>query len=124
MDSVSLRAWLDSNEWLGPCPSDLLAFWQATGGGDAFETETILGPSGDPHLGDDIASVNREMRSRGMPERFVVYHLGLLMSAVDTAAGDYVELEPSDFHVLRRFVSLDEWYRATLREEFRQRYHL
>lgn len=32
MDSASLQAWLSSNEWVGLCPSDLLAFWQETGG--------------------------------------------------------------------------------------------
>jgi hypothetical protein len=109
---------------MGPCPSDLLTFWQETGGGDVFETETILGPLGDPQLGDDIASVNREMCSRGMPEKFVVYHVGLLISAADTASGDYVELAPEDFHVIRRFASLDEWYQATLRAEYGQRYDL
>jgi hypothetical protein len=124
MDSVSLRAWLDRNQWMGPCPSDLLGFWHETGGGDIFETETILGPLSDPQMGDDIASVNREMRSRGMQERFVVYHIGLLMSAVDTLTGDYVELAPSDFQVLRRFASLDEWYRGTLRAEYGERYGL
>jgi hypothetical protein len=97
MGSSDLQAWLDSNQWLGHLPSDLLNFWQETGGGDAFESETVLGPLSDPNLGDDIALVNREFRSRGMPERVVVYHTGLLMSAVDTTIGDYVELEPSVF---------------------------
>ena len=124
MDSAELRTWLANNEWLGLFPSDLLAFWQETGGGDMFETETVLGPLGDPHLGDDISTVNREMRSQGMPERFLVYHVGMLVSAVDTVQGNYVELDQSDFHVLRRFASFDEWYVATLREEYRQRYGL
>ena len=124
MDSASLRAWLESNQWLGHCPGDLLAFWEETGGGDVFESETILGPLSDPSLGDDIAAVNRELRSRGMLHRFVVYHLGYSMCAVDTVSGDYVELEPSSFRVLRRFASLDDWYQATLRSEFRQRYGL
>jgi hypothetical protein len=124
MDSADLESWLASNKWIGPCPRDLLAFWQETRGGDVFETETILGPVSDPQLGDDIAAVNREMRSRGMPERFLVFHVGLLISAVDTASGDYVELSPEEFHVLRRFVSLEEWYRATLRAEYSQRYGL
>ncbi|ACG75090.1 hypothetical protein AnaeK_3880 [Anaeromyxobacter sp. K] len=124
MDLAGLQAWLADNEWLGPCPSDLLVFWQDTGGGDVFETETILGPLGDPQMGDDIASVNRAMHSRGMPARFLVVHIGSLVSAVDTGKGDYVELEPSTFRVLRRFASLDEWYGTTLRKEYRQRYGL
>jgi hypothetical protein len=124
MDPVCLQTWLTDNQWLGPCPKDLLVFWQETGGGDVFETETILGPLGDPQMGDDIASVNRAMRSRGMAARFLVFHIGLLVSAVDTEVGDYVELEPSSLCVLRRFASLDEWYEATLRKEYRHRYGL
>jgi hypothetical protein len=124
MDPADLRAWLAGNQWSGACPGDLLGFWQETGGGDVFETETLLGPRGDPQIGDDIAAVNRALRSRGMPARFLVFHTGLLVSAVDTDVGDYVELDPASFHVLRRFASLDEWYRATLRQEYRQRYGL
>jgi hypothetical protein len=124
MDPAGLGEWLSGNQWLGPCPNDLLVFWQETGGGDVFETETILGPLGDPQMGDDIATVNHALRSDGMPARFLVFHAGLLMSAVDTEAGDYVELEPSSFRVLRRFASLDEWYRGTLRKEYGERYGL
>ena len=124
MNSSELQSWLARNEWVGSCPEDLKTFWQETGGGDVFETETILGPLGDPELGDDIAAVNREMKERGMPERFVVYHVGLLTSAVDTLSGDYVELAPQEFRVLRRFSSLDEWYTSTLRAEYGRRYGL
>ena len=124
MDSTSLQSWLSCNEWVGPCPSDLLALWQGTGGGEVFETETILGPLGDRELGDDIVAVNHEMRTRGMPGRFLVFHVGLLISAVDRVSGDYVELAPDRFHVVRRFASLDEWYNSTLRAEYSQRYGL
>jgi hypothetical protein len=124
MDPADLRAWLAGNQWIGRCPSDLLAFWQQTGGGDVFETETILGPLSDPQIGDDMAAVNRAMRSHGMAARFLVFHVGLLVSAVDVEVGDYVELEPSSFRVLRRFAALDEWYGATLRKEFSERYGL
>lgn len=124
MDPNALKSWLARNKWIGSCPKDLLAFWEQTGGGDVFETETILGPLGDSHLGDDIAAVNHEMKTRGMPARFVIYHIGLLTSAVDTDSGDYVELSTEDFHVLRRFASLDEWYRCTIRAEYGPRYGL
>jgi len=125
MNAAELESWLARNEWIGACPDDLKTLWQKTGGGELFETETILGPLGDPQLGDDITAVNRGMRERGMPEQFVVFHLGLLTSAVDTLTADYVELAPDDdFRVLRRFASLDEWYRSTLRAEYGCRYAL
>jgi len=124
MDRTEFELWLASNMWIGSCPRDLLTFWQETGGGDVFETETILGPLSDPQMGDDLVAVNREMKDRGMPERFLVFHVGLLISAVDKASGDYVELAPEEFRVVRRFRSLEEWYRATLRAEYSQRYGL
>lgn len=71
-----------------------------------------------------MVAVNRHMRTRGMPGRFLVFHVGLLTSAVDTDSGDYVELAPDTFHVVRRFASLDEWYNSTLRAEYRERYGL
>ena len=124
MSSADLQAWLDANPWMGRCPSDLLALWKDSGGGDVFETETILGPAGEEESGDDIVAVNREFRSRGMPVRFVVYHLGLMLSAFDSHEQNYVELERASFQVVRRFGSLDEWYQNTLRAEYAQRYGL
>lgn len=124
MDRTELESWLATNKWIISCPRDLLAFWQETGGGDVFETEAILGPLGDPQMGDDLAAVNHEMKERGMPERFLVFHVGLLTSAVDMPSGNYVELAPEGFRVVRRFASLEEWYRSTLRAEYGQRYGL
>ena len=124
MDEVSLRRWLEEHDLGGRCPSGLIAFWEQTGGGDVFESETILGPMGDADLGDDIIALNKELMSRGMPERFLVFHAGLLTSAVDTISGDFVELGLPAFDVVRRFLSFDEWYRETLREEYGVRYGL
>jgi hypothetical protein len=47
--------------WLGErgleIPDDLVEFWRETGGGDLFESETILGPFGDKRLGDDLGKL-------------------------------------------------------------------
>ena len=37
-------------------------------------------------------------------------------------SGNYVELASEGFRAVRRFASLDEWYRSTLRAEYAQRY--
>ena len=124
MERTQLESWLASNKWIISCPRDLLTFWEETGGGDIFESETILGPLSDPQMGDDLAAVNREMKERGMSENLLVFHVGLVTSAVDMPSGDYVELAPEGFRVVRRFASLDEWYRSTLRAEYAQRYGL
>ena len=124
MESAEFESWLACNKWIASCPGDLLAFWQETGGGDVFETETILGPLGDPEMGDNLEVVNGEMKELGMPKRFFVFHVGFIVSGVDMLSGDYVELAPEQFSVVRRFASLDEWYRSTLRAEYGQRYGL
>ena len=124
MERTQLESWLASNKWIVSCPRDLLTFWQETGGGDIFESETILGPLGDPEMGDELAAVNRAMKERGMPESFLVFHVGLVTSAVYMPSGNYVELASEGFRVVRRFASLDEWYRSTLRAEYAQRYGL
>jgi hypothetical protein len=122
MDASGLQGWLERSSLLGRLPEDLVSFWVETGGGDVFETETILGPLGDPALGEDIIEVNRSLHQAGMPEQYLVFHTGLLTSALDTLVGDYVELRGPDFQVVRRFPSLDAWYTSTLREEYGQRY--
>jgi len=93
-------------------------------GGDVFETETLLGPLSDSSPGDDIGSINRDMRSRGMAQKFVVFHTGAYTCAADNEVGDYAELSQADFRVIRRFSSLDEWYVETLRKEYGAKYGL
>src|SRR4051812_36753612 len=59
------------NEWAasigGKVPEDLLSFWASTGGGEVFETETLLSPFGDPSAGDDVDSATSFHRERGLP---------------------------------------------------------
>jgi len=65
-----------------------------------------------------------ELRARGMPAQYVVFHSGLSLSAFDIGTRKYVELEPTGFRVLRAYPSLDEWYVATLRAEYGERHGL
>lgn len=83
MNPENLQRWIEANPWVEGCPNELLAFWAETGGGDVFETESFLGPLSNPALGDDLRTTNEAMRSRGMPERYLVFHIGLITSAVD-----------------------------------------
>jgi hypothetical protein len=46
------------------CPAELFLLWERTGGGNLFESETILGPFGDPALGDGLVPTNRALHSR------------------------------------------------------------
>src|SRR5258706_1690445 len=68
--------WLDG--WLRArrlkIPAELRFVWIETGGGDFLENETILGPTGDITLADDVHSVNAYHRTRGLSEEYLVFN--------------------------------------------------
>ena len=116
-----LQAWLqDRNLKL---PKDLIEFWEMTGGGELFETETILSPVCDIQFGDDIDSVNEFYHSQGMPQHYLVFHVGTGISAVRLTDGCYVYLNDS-YQELSEFLTLDQWYITEIRSEYAGRYKL
>lgn len=125
----------DIQEWSArtqlDLPSDLLAFWQETGGGDLFESETILRPSVSETIapnfveGDDTESRNTAYRSSGLPNGLFVFHVGMDISAIDLRSNEYVTVaERNGFSIAARFTSFDDWYSKTLRAEFAKKYNL
>lgn len=110
-------------------PSDLLDFWRFTGGGDAFESETILRPNvtSRPNaafvVGDDTDSANNSHRASGMPEYLFLFGVGLFLSAVDLRTARYVTFSPR-YSIRAEYASFEDWYLHTLRAEFGQRYGL
>jgi hypothetical protein len=121
------------NEWIEGTrlrlPTDLLAFWKITGGGDAFESETLLRPTRTEVTastfveGDDAESRNAVHRSSGMDSQFFVFEEGAFISAVDLNTRRYVTLH-RDYTIQSEFLSFDQWYEQTLRIEFGPRYGL
>lgn len=105
-------------------PSDLRALWAATGGGDYFESETLLGPRGDVALGDEVMSANRWLWDRGLPRHYLVFSRGAFFGAVDMRTGDYVHVEEGTWLARTTFTTLDAWYRGAPRREFAMRYGL
>ncbi len=117
-----LQNWLQRHHW--QVPEDLFVFWQKTGGGDIYESETILGPLGDNVLGDNLGEVNEHLRAQGMADRYVVFYRGLGgLAAVRLTDGQYVQLAEESFAELSEYASFEEWYRR-LREEYAERYGL
>jgi hypothetical protein len=128
--------------WLGGCdpqrlarflsdkhldvPADLVEFWCATGGGVAFETEELLPPMGAGPLSspDDLLTQTEWHRTRGMPEGFLVFHDGTLLSAVRALEPRYTCLARDGYLITAEYASLQEWYQRTLRAEFASRYGL
>lgn len=105
-------------------PPDLLRFWSSTGGGEAFETETFLSPIGEPSTGDDIDGVTSSYRRAGLPPDWVVFHVGLGLSAFHLIDGRLAWFGQRTGEPTQVFDSFDGWYRGTLRPEYADRYAL
>ena len=122
-----IRAWLRANGLR--VPDDLVALWVATGGGDVFESKTILRPNV-PHVpnawfveGDDIESANPAIREKAPVGMFLTFAIGLSRFAIEQPTLRYVSLSPHGI-VNAKFSSLDAWYEGTIKKEFAARYGL
>ena len=114
--------------WLGEhtleIPDDLFEFWLRTGGGDIFESETMLGPFADADMGDDVDSVNHFHHQRGLSSEYLIFHTGSGISAVRLSDKQYMLLNDTDYHEVKSFRSLEEWYMGWIRSEYAERYGL
>ncbi|MGH9523782.1 MAG: hypothetical protein ACRD3E_14740 [Terriglobales bacterium] len=110
-------------------PHDLLEFWSVTGGGDLFESETVLRPNvvQPPNAaflaGDDVHSRNNDFRGNGLPPHLLIFQVGAFVSAIDMRTRKYVTLG-ADYSVRDEFNTFDDWYTRTVRLEFGERYGL
>ena len=116
----------DLDDWMAQrglsLPDDLVDLWHELGGGDLFETETILSPFGNPVLGDDVQGVTDLHLKQGLPPEYLLFHKGLYLSAVRLTDGKYVAL--SDSYVpFKEYSSLEDWY-SDLRSEYKVTYGL
>ena len=124
-----IRDWLSRSRV--SLPTDLLELWRVTGGGDVFESETILRPNVTSvparffAAGDDTDSTNAAYSTSGLPDYLYVFQIGAFLSAIDTRTMEYITLSEADgFSITSRFSSLDDWYVRSLRAEFGSRYGL
>jgi hypothetical protein len=120
-------------DWLGRTgvvlPSDLIELWKQTGGGDVFESETILRPTvasrpNSRFVEDDIERVNAKYAEEGKSSDLYMFHRGLFPSAVRLSDQRFVTLTEGGRAVKDSFASFDEWYVRTLRSEYGERYGL
>ncbi len=121
-DSQRLKQLLAEKGWA--LPADLFSLLALTGGGEIFETETILGPFRDADQGDNLFTYNEEVRGRGFPAGYVIFHTGMAVSAVRLADGRYVEFGLDDFKERGEYASLEDWYLRLIRTEYAERYGL
>lgn len=117
------------DRWLGErrlrAPDELRAVWAATGGGEIFESETILGPLADPALGDDVESVNEHLRGQGLSPDYLVFHAGIGgYTAVNQRDQSLAQIDPKTYQPAASFPTFDEWYLQVIRAEYAQSYGL
>jgi hypothetical protein len=123
IDHVRLDEWLQSRQL--KVPPDLNFFWLQTGGGDFFESETVLGPFGHSNTADDVDTVNALHHRRGMPVDYLVFHTGASgLTAVSRSTGLYVQLNESRYLETGDFTSFESWYMDSIRSEFAHLYDL
>lgn len=121
------------NDWLQrtglALPPDLIEFWRLTGGGDIFDTETVLRPTvpTPPNacfVDDDIEGFNAVAEGQGKPLALYLFGGSCLRSAIRLSDQKYVTLKDGQYTVDQVFDSFDEWYVRVLREEFAAQYGL
>jgi hypothetical protein len=125
--AAELQDWLQRTGLI--LPSDLIALWQLTGGGDVFDTETIFRPTvpSTPNscfVDDDIEGRNAAYAEEGKSGDLYVFQQGAFLSAVRLSDQRFVTLAEGGGTIKDSFTSLDEWYVRTLRAEYGEMYGL
>ena len=117
--------------WLAALPlrvhPGLVSFWRRTGGGNLFESETLLGPLASDE-GDNVLKQNEFHWNKGLPREFLIFHAGLCLSASSVDRGRHrnrlITVNPETYQIEHRFDTFNEWYQETIRSEYAERYGL
>ena len=109
-------------EQLASVPVDIKQLWNTRGGGDLFESETILQPSG-PDEDDLVLPRSKWFWGKGLDSDCYVFHEGLYVSTFRRSGDLLCSLNSSDFSEVGTFRTLDDWY-LSLRAEYGDRYGL
>ena len=117
--------------WLTALPlrvhPGLVSFWRRTGGGDLFESETLLGPLA-PDEDDNVLKVSEFLWDKGLPRDLLVFHTGFCLSASSVDMRRHrnrlVVVKPEPFEITHWFDTFNGWYKHTLRSEYAERYGL
>lgn len=124
---AELQDWLQRSGLV--LPSDLIEFWQVTGGGDVFDSETIFRPTvpsvpNSCFVEDDIEGRNAAHADDGKSNDLYIFQEGLFLSAVRLSDQSFVTLTSSGYVIKDSFRTFDQWYVETLRAEFGEQYGL
>jgi hypothetical protein len=117
--------------WLTALPlrvhPGLVSFWRRTGGGDLFESETLLGPLAS-NEGDNVLEMNEFHWNHGLPSDLLIFHTGHCLSASSVDRRRHrnrlITLSPNSYQIEHQFDTFNEWYQRTIRSEYSERYGL
>jgi hypothetical protein len=123
IDQNKLNEWLQYNT-SNILPNDLIELWRLTGGGDFFETETILSPFGNKELVDDIKGFNDYLLEKIDSKKYLIFHTGIITTAIDLIINNYVTLNTDSYKIINSFANLNAWYTEGIRNELGNRYGL
>jgi hypothetical protein len=122
IEKDKFNGWLNKQNFI--LPDDLKEFLEITGGGTAFESEEFLCPINVPIYESDFSEINKSYKLKGLPKDYIIFQLGIFLSAIRLSDKKYVILDKNNFNVIDEFISFNEWYTKTIREEFADRYGL
>jgi hypothetical protein len=105
-------------------PPDLKRLWSTKGGGDLFDSETILQPF-DAAEYDLIGPASVPFWQRGLSTHYCVFQTGLCNSVFRKSDGAIFALKSkANLSEMFQFSDLDYWYKQSLREAFAKGYDL
>jgi len=93
-------------------PKELFDFWVEFGGGDLFETETILYPlESDNNLIDCIWENNEFYYQQGLDKRYITFQQNpAQLTVFDTKTNEIVLLSNGDYIVRKKFDNFNAWF--------------
>lgn len=95
-------------------PKELIKFWQNFGGGDLFETETILYPVDTDNIEyDSMPVINRFLCKQEFDNNYYIFHTNnATVTAFHKQTHEIAvfDNEPRNYKIEQRFKNIDEWF--------------
>jgi len=122
IEREELINWFKIRKW--NLTDEMIEFYCMTGGGEIFESETILGLYSDQVFGDDLESMNKYYRNKGMPINWLLFHIGIKNSALNMDTLEIIVFDSISFNIFNKYKTFSDWYINFIREEYKERYNL
>jgi len=93
-------------------PTELVQFWIEYGGGDFFQTETILSPiHSDNEFIYDIIEINDFLHQKGLNENYIVFNeSGAEVTAFEKHTHEVAIISNKDYKIKKLFNNISQWF--------------